>query len=160
MASQLITTAQTFGAYLSFDGEIDTLPLIQRLWQQKKTVALPLLHPFSQGHLLFQRYQPNTEIRKNQHGTREPKRDLSEIVPHDKLDILFIPLVAFDMQGQRLGMGGGFYDRTLKNWQHYPGMPIGLAHDCQLLHSLPVAAWDIPLPIIFTPAMSLSNLKD
>jgi 5-formyltetrahydrofolate cyclo-ligase len=160
LAQPQIAAAKTVSAYLSFDGEIDTLPLIKRLWQQGKTVVLPLLHPFSQGHLLFQRYQPDTEIRQNQQGTLEPKLAVSEIIPLAQLDILFIPLVAFDQQGQRLGMGGGFYDRTLQNWQQHNLLPIGLAHDCQCIPNIPVEAWDIPLPLIITPTTTVSNLTD
>lgn len=155
-----IAAAQIFSAYLSFDGEIDTMPLINQLWQRGKTVVLPLLHPFSQGHLLFQRYQPDTEIHRNQQGTLEPKLKVTEIVPLAQLDILFIPLVAFDRQGQRLGMGGGFYDRTLQNWQRHNLLPIGLAHDCQCIPDLPVEAWDIPLPLIMTPTTTVNNLAD
>lgn len=62
------------------------------------------------------------------------------------------PLVAFDEYGQRLGMGGGFYDRTLQNWQHYKMQPVGYAHDCQLVEKLPVEEWDIPLPAVVTPS--------
>ena len=62
------------------------------------------------------------------------------------------PLVAFDEYGQRLGMGGGFYDRTLQNWQHYKTQPVGYAHDCQLVEKLPVEEWDIPLPAVVTPS--------
>ncbi len=57
--------------------------------------------------------------------------------------MLITPLVAFDEYGQRLGMGGGFYDRTLQNWQHYKTQPVGYAHDCQLVEKLPVEEWDI-----------------
>lgn len=151
LSDPLIAAAKTFAAYLSFDGEIDTRPLIQRLWQQNKTVVLPLLHPLVKGHLLFQHYRPSTPLRKNLHGALEPRLDLSLIVPLAKLDILFIPLVAFDEHGQRLGMGGGFYDRTLKHWQKFALIPVGLAHDCQQITTLPTEVWDVPLPMIVTP---------
>lgn len=49
-------------------------------------------------------------------------------------------------------MGGGFYDRTLQNWQHYKMQPVGYAHDCQLVEKLPVEEWDIPLPAVVTPS--------
>ncbi len=74
-----------------------------------------------------------------------------------QLDIIFTPLVAFDATGQRLGMGGGFYDRTLQDWeiayaQQRGPYPIGLAHDCQRVDVLPVQDWDVPLPEIITPS--------
>lgn len=60
--------------------------------------------------------------------------------------MMFIPLVAFDEKGERLGMGGGFYDRTLAGWQKKGFYPVGLAHDCQQVDELPAAQWDVPLP--------------
>ena len=56
---------------------------------------------------------------KNKFGIWEPKLNVQNVLPLDELDILFTPLVAFDKQGNRLGMGGGFYDRTLQNWQNF-----------------------------------------
>ena len=118
-----ILSAKSIALYLTNDGELDTQLLIEWCWQQGKQVYLPVLHPFTKGHLLF-------------------------------------PLVAFDNAGARLGMGGGFYDRTLSHWhQHYKQQnivkpyPIGLAHNCQLVDSLPSESWDIPLPEIITPSM-------
>ena len=67
-------------------------------------------------------------------------------------DVVLTPLVAFDEQGQRLGMGGGFYDRTLQNWQQYGLQPVGYAHDCQGVEALPVEKWDVPLPAVVTPS--------
>ncbi len=74
--------------------------------------------------------------------------------------MLITPLVAFDEYGQRLGMGGGFYDRTLQNWQHYKMQPVGYAHDCQLVEKLPVEEWDIPLPAVVTPSKVWSGEGD
>ncbi len=82
---------------------------------------------------------------------REPKLDVRDVLPLAELDVLVTPLVAFDVSGQRLGMGGGFYDRTLQNWQQYRLQPVGYAHDCQQVDSLPSEEWDIPLPAVITP---------
>ncbi|PHM33272.1 5-formyltetrahydrofolate cyclo-ligase [Xenorhabdus innexi] len=146
-----IQQAKKIALYLSFDGELDTRPLIQQLWQQNKQVYLPVLHPFSRNHLLFLRYQPDTPLIQNQFKIEEPPLDIRQVLPVSELDIMFIPLVAFDRSGQRLGMGGGFYDRTLAKWQQQHFYPIGLAHNFQLVDSLPSASWDIPLPEIITP---------
>lgn len=137
--------ARRIGLYLSFDGEISTKQLIEKLWQHESEVYLPLLHPFSPHHLLFLRYQENTNLVKNKFGILEPKLDVRNVLPTEKLDIIFTPLVAFDKQGNRLGMGGGFYDRTLQNWQQKNFVPVGLAHQCQQVDALPTESWDIPL---------------
>lgn len=137
--------AQHIALYISFDGEISTDKLIQILWAQGKQVYLPVLHPFNPNHLLFLRYLPDIPMLKNKFGIWEPKLNVQNVLPLDELDILFTPLVAFDKQGNRLGMGGGFYDRTLQHWQKSPFIPVGLAHQCQQVEQLPTEAWDVPL---------------
>lgn len=134
--------------YLAFDGEVSTTLLIDALWQHNKNVFLPVLHPFCQGHLLFLAYYPNTVLVKNQFGIWQPKLNVQEVLPLAQLDIIFTPLVAFDKQGNRLGMGGGFYDRTLQYAQQKGFISVGLAHQCQQVEQLPVESWDIPLTTI------------
>ena len=137
--------AQHIALYVSFDGEISTEKLIKTLWAQGKQVYLPVLHPFNPNHLLFLRYLPDTPMCQNKFGIWEPKLNVQNVLPLDELDILFTPLVAFDKQGNRLGMGGGFYDRTLQNWRNSSFIPVGLAHQCQQVEQLPTEAWDVPL---------------
>lgn len=137
--------AQHIALYLSFDGEISTEKLIKTLWAQGKQVYLPVLHPFNPNHLLFLRYLPDTPMLKNKFGIWEPKLNVQSVLPLEELDILFTPLIAFDKQGNRLGMGGGFYDRTLQHWQKSSFIPVGLAHQCQQVEQLPTEAWDVPL---------------
>ncbi|ABV88626.1 5-formyltetrahydrofolate cyclo-ligase [Shewanella pealeana] len=139
--------------YLSNDGELDTQPLIDGLWQNGVDVYLPRLHPFSAGNLLFLRYDKGTQLLKNHLGIWEPKLDITQMILTHQLDVVITPLVAFDLQGNRMGMGGGYYDRSLSNWQqqHRP-LPIGYAHDCQQVEALPCEHWDVPLPFIFTPS--------
>jgi 5-formyltetrahydrofolate cyclo-ligase len=149
-----IQAASHIAAFLSFDGELDTGPLIERLWQLGKQVYLPVLHPFSPGNLLFMHYTPQTPLVSNRFKIPEPALDVRHVLPVSLLDVVLTPLVAFDSAGQRLGMGGGFYDRTLQNWQHSGTYPLGIAHDCQRVTALPVEQWDIPLPEIITPSQS------
>ena len=152
-----VQNAHTVSLFLSFDGELNTRPLIERLWQAGKSVYLPVLHPFSRGNLLFLRYSAESEMVLNHFGIEEPRLNVQQVLPVSQLDIIFTPLVAFDATGQRLGMGGGFYDRTLQDWesaylQQCGPYPIGLSHDCQRVDALPVQEWDVPLPEIITPS--------
>lgn len=147
-----VVMAHTVAVFLSFDGELDTQPLIEQLWQAGKRVYLPVLHPFSPGNLLFLHYHPRSALVTNRLKIQEPRLDVRDVLPLAKLDVLVTPLVAFDEDGQRLGMGGGFYDRTLQNWQQHKIQPVGYAHDCQLVEKLPVEEWDIPLPAVVTPS--------
>jgi 5-formyltetrahydrofolate cyclo-ligase len=147
-----VRNAQHIALYLANDGELDLQPFINWCWQQNKQVYLPVLHPFCSGHLLFLLFERDSKMLKNQYGILEPKLDVNKVCPLSQLDLLFTPLVAFDSKGARLGMGGGFYDRTLTNWQQHKVTPIGLAHDCQQVDAIPVEYWDIPLPQIITPS--------
>jgi 5-formyltetrahydrofolate cyclo-ligase len=154
-----VINANKIGLYLANDGELNCQLFIDWCWQQGKQVYLPVLHPFSKGHLLFLAYQPDTPMLANKFGILEPELNVQNLSPLNQLDILFTPLVAFDDKGNRLGMGGGFYDRTLARWEQQDDhlhqlkpYPIGLAHDCQQVEQIPIEHWDIPLPEIITPA--------
>ncbi|WP_249961543.1 5-formyltetrahydrofolate cyclo-ligase [Histophilus somni] len=142
--------AEHIALYLSFDGEISTKLLIEQLWQQEKKVYLPVLHPFSPGNLLFLAFQKDTPMHYNKFGILEPKLNVRNVLPVSHLDLIFTPLVAFDKDGNRLGMGGGFYDRTLQNWKKKSFVPVGLAHQIQEVERLPIESWDIPLAEILT----------
>jgi 5-formyltetrahydrofolate cyclo-ligase len=146
-----IRKANRIAVYLSNDGELSTTSFIDWCWQKKKEVYLPVIHPFSSENLLFLRYQADTQLVSNRYGILEPKLDVTKVCPLAEFDVICTPLVAFDNTGARLGMGGGFYDRSLANWQQTKLYPLGLAHDCQLVESVPVESWDIPLPEIITP---------
>ena len=152
MAYPPVLLAQTVAVFLSFDGELDTRPLIDQLWRAGKRVYLPVLHPFSPGNLLFLHYHPSSDLVVNRLKIREPKLDVRDVLPLSRLDVLVTPLVAFDAAGQRLGMGGGFYVRTLQNWRRHRLQPVGYAHDCQQVDALPTEQWDIPLPAVITPS--------
>ncbi|MGF1763127.1 5-formyltetrahydrofolate cyclo-ligase [Aliivibrio kagoshimensis] len=149
-----VINAKSVALYLSVDGEIDTTILIEWLWSHNKEVYLPVLHPFNPGNLLFLRYLPDTEMRLNKYNIKEPHLNVLSVIPTQEIDLICAPLVAFDAQGNRLGMGGGYYDRTLSIWhQKKQGpKPVGLAHDCQQTQSIPVESWDVPLPHILTPS--------
>ncbi|MCY9827845.1 5-formyltetrahydrofolate cyclo-ligase [Vibrio chagasii] len=149
-----IQSAQHIALYISIDGELDTQPLIEWLWSQGKQTYLPVLHPFSDGHLLFLHYSPTTATILNKYGIVEPQLNQTLVKPCQQLDVILTPLVGFDSHGHRLGMGGGYYDRTLAKWfaTGEGATPIGLAHDCQHVDILPIEEWDIPLPKIVTPS--------
>lgn len=165
-ASQLVTqfrqlpelaSAKNVALYLANDGEIDPSLAIQWCWKNNINTCIPVLHPFSKGQLLFLRFTADTKLVANKYGIPEPKLSVTEIVPVADLDIIFTPLVAFDTRGHRLGMGGGYYDRTLTPFIDSPTpKPIGIAHDCQQLEKLPSKDWDVPLDKIITPSKTWS----
>ncbi|CAM4029053.1 5-formyltetrahydrofolate cyclo-ligase [Shewanella aquimarina] len=146
--------AKHVALYLTSDGELDTQPLIETLWQAGVNVYLPRLHPFSRGNLLFFKYHPTSHLIQNRLKIWEPKLNITEMILPQHLDVIITPLVAFDKQGNRMGMGGGYYDRCLSDWQlRGKPYPIGYAHDCQQVAALPTEHWDVPLPMIVTPSV-------
>ncbi len=139
--------------YLANDGEIDPMPLIEHAWLMNKTVYLPVLSPL-QNKLYFAPYYENSSMRLNRFNIPEPDCAPSQWKTARQLDLLLLPLVAFDAQGNRMGMGGGFYDRSLaylrhRQYWHKPYL-LGLAHELQKVEKLEVQSWDIPLNGIVT----------
>ncbi len=156
LAVPALQNAQHIALYSPFDGEIDTQPLCQRLWQERKQLYLPKLNPQRPGELLFLPYTRETQLQRNQFGILEPLLALDTAFPIAQLAVVLLPVVAFDIACHRLGMGGGYYDRTLNTHHHtdqgqQPLVMIGLAHDCQRVDSLPRASWDRRLTAVITP---------
>lgn len=142
-----LKSALNIAVYLPNDGEISLQPFIERLWRQGRTPYLPQLHPLRGGRLWFLPYQRKSLMRNNRFGIPEPRSQRIHL-PH-QMDIVLLPLVGFDAQGNRLGMGGGFYDRTFAQRGRRP-MLIGIAHACQQVEQLPTQPWDVPLHGIVT----------
>lgn len=148
-----IHKAKHIALYLPNDGELDPTPIIHWCWKMKKSVYLPVLHPLSHNRLWFIRYTPQTPMTRNKYGILEPKTPYRLIRSAKMLDIALLPLVAFDEQGARLGMGGGYYDRTFSFIRQYNAQRpqlIGLAHEIQKVEKLPIESWDVPLSCIIT----------
>ena len=142
------------GLYLANDGEIDPAGIARAALKYNKKVFLPVLNPVHKGHLLFLPWTPTTPMRKNRFGIMEP--DIRQIKPRPAWvpDLVLMPLTGFDSKGNRLGMGGGFYDRSFNFKRHLthnaPPVLVGLAHECQKVGSIPVASWDVPVHAVFT----------
>ncbi len=150
--SQHFQFARRVAVYLTNDAEIDTSVFIRDLQQRGKQLFLPVLHPLRKGHLSFVPYHSKTVMRRNRFGIPEPDFRRHRTVPARFIGLVCMPLVAFDDAGNRLGMGGGFYDRTLA-FMHRPGNRpalIGCAYECQHTEQLPAEPWDIPLTAIAT----------
>jgi 5-formyltetrahydrofolate cyclo-ligase len=143
--------AHNIALYLANDGEMDPIVVTEKARYRSKHILLPSLHPAKNGHLCF---APDTGPKiKNKFGILEPDPTRNTLIPAKQLDVVFMPLVAFDETGGRLGMGGGFYDRTFEFLkQSGLGKPklIGLAHEFQKVNQLPIESWDVPLDGIIT----------
>jgi len=150
----LIRQVRHIAAYVASDGEID--PSIFLNWAQQHgiTVWLPVvcdnhpLYPLGIRFVAAPRLGQRGGWRRNRYGIAEP-RTRQQASPHT-LDLLLIPLVGFDSLGNRLGMGGGYYDRLLQKLGQTPRRPrcVGLAHRCQRVPSLMIAPWDKPVDAV------------
>lgn len=165
-----VKSATTVAGYLVNDGEVNLKHYIESTWQlSDKKFALPVLHPVCKGHLLFLSYTPNSLLINNKYNIEEPVLSCEAVIPVTQCDVILMPLVGFDINGNRLGMGGGYYDRTLSFTQrklntqsalnqHTPKL-VGIAHDMQEVDALPIAPWDVPLDAIVTPSRTLIFTK-
>lgn len=142
--------------YLAVRGEMDPEPLLQLALGSGKSVYLPILRKRPSHGLWYAPYNRLTGLTYNRFGIPEPNFRHSKLVMPWALDLVFVPLIAFDREGNRLGMGGGYYDRTFafrRNRSHLTGPKlVGLAHEFQLCSQLPVMPWDIPLDTVITEA--------
>ena len=140
--------ARHIAAYVASDGEIDPSIFLRWAQQHGKTVWLPVvcddrpLHPLGLRFVIAPTPKQRGGWRRNHYGIPEP-RARQHIAP-TRLDLLLLPLVGFDDHGNRLGMGGGYYDRLLQKLEQMPRRPryIGLAHHCQQVPRLIKAHWD------------------
>ena len=141
----------TVAAYLSNDGEIDLAPLIERAWAAGKRTFLPRLFG---PRLWFLPFHARSALDRNRFAIPEPREPARRRIHPLFLDLVLFPLVAFDSRGNRLGMGGGFYDRTFEAvrrrtaWQG--PKRVGIAYEMQRVDGLRATDWDVSLDAIVT----------
>jgi 5-formyltetrahydrofolate cyclo-ligase len=137
--------AEYIACYLPSADEVNTWEIISRAWVMKKRVFVPVIGKNS--YMQFQEITAETELRRNRFGLFEPND--GEIVSTRMLDVVLAPLVAFDDNNNRVGMGGGYFDRTFSFLRHRDAWTrpkiIGLAFSCQKVEKIPPNPWDIRL---------------
>src|SRR3990167_4444248 len=127
--------AQQIALYLPSDGEIDPQHLMRAAQHRGKAIYLPVLSAWPKTKMVFQRVRAGEPLRPNRFKIPEPRANRSRQRKVWALDLILLPLVGFDLEGGRLGMGGGFYDRSLayikRRAQPQKPQLLGLAHECQ-----------------------------
>ena len=149
----LFTTSQKFAFYIANKGEIDPHPILQFALDAGKQCYLPVLHLNKPGHLNYVAYQNADLLKKNKFGIQEPHETADNVIEPSHLDLVFVPLVAFDKQGNRLGMGKGYYDKTFEfrlNESQKKPLLIGLAYEFQRVDVIEQKEWDVPLDAVIT----------
>ncbi len=146
-----VLTAERIAFYLPNDGEIDCTGFMTKCHSMNKQLFLPLVSDNKlQPLLFFQQFIPGrTPLFTNRYSILEPRFDAAQCIDPLMLDVVFCPLVGFDRQGRRLGMGKGYYDRTFAEKRQKKPLLIGLAHSIQETSLVP-NPWDISLDIIYT----------
>ncbi len=142
--SELYQQANHIALYLPFNGEVDLTALLQ---VEHKKHYLPSI----QGeHMQFQRHTPELALKKHRYGISQAA--FIESLQPAQLDLCLMPLLGFDISGNRLGMGGGFYDRYFEhigiknNHTHL----AGIGYQLQQQQKLPVESWDVRINHLFT----------
>jgi 5-formyltetrahydrofolate cyclo-ligase len=143
-----LTYAASFAGYYAIRGELDVLPIFNRMARFGKRMALPFID-IPQQPLLFREWQPGIALDEATHGTKQPKPEQAAFIP----EVILVPLLAFDSSGHRLGYGGGYYDRTmeqLRNRQEKAPLFIGVAFVAQEIDHVPAEENDQKLDGILT----------
>ncbi len=147
----LFQVSRHIACYHAYKDEFQTQPIIEAIWQAGKICYLPVLADAKS--LQFVRYNRDDELQLNQHLIPEPVQR-QQLIHADKLDLVITPLVAFDREGNRIGTGGGYYDRSFAFLFNHPDKApfmLGLAYDIQkypdIIHA---ESWDIKLNGILT----------
>jgi len=152
--NSLFSSSKRIACYLPSRGEVDTLPIMETAWARGKQIYLPILSPLNNSKLWFAKYSPGEALYPNRFGIPEPAISKRKMIRPTQLDLVLAPLVGFDAQGHRLGMGGGYYDRTFAflNYRKsfYRPWFIGLAYQFQQLPSLESHFWDVDLKGVVT----------
>jgi len=155
---QPVRRAESIAIYLADFGEVDCGAFMGQMIARKKSIYAPILR---KNRLLFAPLRPNTPLQANRFGIAEPVYTTSELRTPSQLDVVITPLVAFDAQLNRLGMGGGYYDRSFafkKHRQHWRRpLMIGVGYSFQHVLALRPQAWDVPLDVAVTEKESYGS---
>lgn len=137
--------AKTVLLYYPKNNEVDILPLFKR-YKRDKTLLLPVTH---RDRMTAHPYEGNDKMHRGKFGIPEPTTPEFQ----GKIDVIIVPAVAFDRAGNRLGRGGGYYDRFLKKQPH--ATLIGVGYDFQLVDEVPVRKHDQKVHRIILPSQTI-----
>lgn len=145
ISHSLVHSHQSIAFYLAVNNEVDLSDLLQF---SAKKFLLPCIQ--TDHTMVFKQISMGDKLIKNQFGIPEPSPSLAEFTQH--IDLCLMPLVAFNRQGHRIGMGGGYYDRYFADnrLRQKPTILAGIAYDFQESDTIKNDPWDIPLDVIFT----------
>ena len=141
LACELYRQAKTVYFYLPYNQEVRTIPMLQQAIADGKRVAVPKIYG---DEMRFIYISDLTALEKNCWGIPEPVAD--EPVADEPTALVLMPGLAFDKEGNRLGYGGGFYDKFLSEEPNHP--TVALCYDFQMVEKLETDAYDIPVDVV------------
>jgi len=150
----LLRPGRHVAVYLAYGHEADLRHVIDVARRRRCLLYLPVITHFRHARMRFVRYRTDSVMRVNRYGIAEPEHRRAAVVPTRRLDLVLLPLAAFDARGRRLGSGAGFYDRSLhhlregRSWRR-PKL-VGVAYECQRVACLQPQRWDVPLDAVVT----------
>ena len=147
----LFLSSESIACYLPVRNELNTHELIEHTWQSGKKCYLPVIEKSCPGQMNFALYCRNDLLIPNEFGILEPI-DTAPRILAQALDLVITPLVAYDLQGNRLGSGCGYYDRVFAGIEKWPKAPklCGFAYHQQQVSTLYPESWDVPLDAVVT----------
>ncbi len=139
--------------YLANDGEIDPARVLRWSLAHGKRCYVPVIMGGKKSALRFAEITAHTRFQSNRFGIKEPAVPADQLISARELDLVLLPLVGFDRRGNRIGMGGGFYDTTFSfkktGPQNLPRL-VGLAHEIQRVDTIDTDHWDVPISAVVT----------
>jgi len=145
--SELYKKAKTIFAFVSFKSEVDTHRIIKRAFEDKKIICVPKIESKQKG-MEAVKINGFDQLKEGYFGILEPVEGCPAI-DNKAIDLIFVPGVAFDKQGGRLGYGAAFYDRFLANIDESVEK-IAIAYNFQILDHIPMDEHDVRIDGVIT----------
>ncbi|MFC4022788.1 5-formyltetrahydrofolate cyclo-ligase [Oceanobacillus longus] len=156
LLSSIWKESTTIGITMAQGFEWSTKPIIEAAWKQNKTTCIPKCYP-EQKELIFYELKSFEQLEIVYYNLLEPKPDISKKVKKNSMDLLLVPGLLFDRDGYRIGFGGGYYDRFLKD---FTNISASLCSSDQLVDHVPAENFDIPVNYIITEKEIMSISYD
>lgn len=146
----IFQSAKTVLLYYPIKNEVNMLPLIKK-YKKEKTFLFPVVH---RRHMTVSPYEGNSKMHRGKFNIPEPTTE-----PYiGSIDMILVPGVAFDDYGNRLGRGGGYYDKFIRSLK-YKSTFVGVLFDFQLVEKVPCGRWDKQMDYLVAPSKGIIKTK-
>ncbi|PEJ56947.1 5-formyltetrahydrofolate cyclo-ligase [Bacillus sp. AFS002410] len=145
-STKQLKDANIIATTMPMEHEINTKYLIATCWNENKSVVVPKCNHKTR-EMDFYKISSFEDLKEGYFGIQEPIEEKCEKIEKEQIDLVIVPGVAYTLKGERLGYGGGYYDRYLED---YNKLLLALAYDIQIVNELPTEKHDIKIPFIIT----------